>query len=236
MNKAGQTICLCMIVKNESRVIERCLASVRGLIDAWAIVDTGSVDGTQDLIRQTLHDLAGKLLERPWVNFGHNRTEALQLARGRAEYVLVIDADEELVQDPDFELPRLTADAYTAEVFYSGCTYLRRQLVRTALAWRYEGVLHEYITCEAALSEDHKLITTGPYRWLRNPIYASMLGMLLQTGLAKTWWLLFVLGVIFFVIGTEIRVRAEERLLAERFGDEFTRYKATTPAYMPFLR
>jgi protein-S-isoprenylcysteine O-methyltransferase Ste14 len=63
-----------------------------------------------------------------------------------------------------------------------------------------------------------------------------MLGMLLQTGLAKTWWLLFVLGVIFFVIGTEIRVRAEERLLAERFGDEFTRYKATTPAYMPFLR
>ena len=154
MNSAGQTICLCMIVKNESQVIERCLASVRGLIDAWAIVDTGSVDGTQALIRQTLHDLPGELLERPWVNFGHNRTEALHLARGRADYVLVIDADEELVQDPDFELPRLTADAYTAEVFYSGCTYLRRQLVRNALAWRYEGVLHEYITCEAAGSED----------------------------------------------------------------------------------
>jgi protein-S-isoprenylcysteine O-methyltransferase Ste14 len=38
------------------------------------------------------------------------------------------------------------------------------------------------------------------------------------------------------VIGTEIRVRAEEKLLATRFGEEFTRYKATTPAYFPFLR
>ncbi|MBV9582072.1 MAG: glycosyltransferase [Chloroflexi bacterium] len=143
-----------MIVKNESKVIQRCLASVRGLIDAWAIVDTGSVDGTQTLIRDALRDLPGELLERPWVNFGHNRTEALQLARGRADYVLVIDADEELVQDPGFELPELSADAYTAEVFYSGCTYLRRQLVRNALPWRYEGVLHEYITCEDARNEE----------------------------------------------------------------------------------
>ena len=104
------------------------------------------------------------------------------------------------------------------------------------LVWMATRHLDKQWRFEAALSEDHKLITTGPYRWLRNPIYASMLGMLLQTGLAKTWWPLLVAGVVFFVIGTEIRVRAEERLLAERFGDEFTRYKAATPAYMPFLR
>jgi protein-S-isoprenylcysteine O-methyltransferase Ste14 len=42
--------------------------------------------------------------------------------------------------------------------------------------------------------------------------------------------------VICFVIGTEIRVRAEEQLLASRFGEEFATYKATTPAYLPFLR
>ncbi|MBV9577242.1 MAG: glycosyl transferase, partial [Chloroflexi bacterium] len=64
MNGTGQTICLCMIVKNESKVIQRCLASVRGLIDAWAIVDTGAVDGTQTLIRDALRDLPGELLER----------------------------------------------------------------------------------------------------------------------------------------------------------------------------
>ena len=63
-----------------------------------------------------------------------------------------------------------------------------------------------------------------------------MLGMLLATGFAKTWWPLLIAGVTFFVIGTEIRVRAEEQLLATRFGDEFEKYKATTPAYLPFLR
>ena len=105
-----------------------------------------------------------------------------------------------------------------------------------ALVWLATRHLDKQWRFEAALSEDHKLITTGPYRWLRNPIYASMLGMLLQTGLAKSWWPLIVAGVILFVIGTEIRVRAEERLLAERFGEEFKRYKETTPAYLPFLR
>jgi protein-S-isoprenylcysteine O-methyltransferase Ste14 len=104
------------------------------------------------------------------------------------------------------------------------------------LVWMATRHLDKQWRFEAALSEDHKLITTGPYRWLRNPIYASMLGMLVATGFAKTWWPLVVAGVIFFMIGTEIRVRAEERLLAERFGDEFERYKARTPAYLPFLR
>ena len=104
------------------------------------------------------------------------------------------------------------------------------------LVWMAARHLDKQWRFEAALSEDHKLITTGPYRWLRNPIYASMLGMLLATGFAKTWWPLLIAGVIFFVIGTEIRVRAEERLLAARFGEEFARYKATTPAYLPFLR
>jgi len=104
------------------------------------------------------------------------------------------------------------------------------------LVWMATRHLDKQWRFEAALSEDHKLITTGPYRWLRNPIYASMLGMLLATGFAKTWWPLMIAGVIFFVIGTEIRVRAEEQLLATRFGDEFEKYKATTPAYLPFLR
>ena len=104
------------------------------------------------------------------------------------------------------------------------------------LVWMAARHLDKQWRFEAALSEDHKLITTGPYRWLRNPIYGSMLGMLLATGFAKTWWPLLVAGVIFFLIGTEIRVRAEERLLASRFGDEFEKYKATTPAYLPFMR
>jgi len=63
-----------------------------------------------------------------------------------------------------------------------------------------------------------------------------MLGMLLATSLAKTWWPLLVAGIVFFIIGTEIRVRAEDGLLAVRFGETHARYKAGTKAYIPFLR
>ena len=75
------SICLNMIVKNEAHVIERCLASARPLIDAWCIVDTGSSDGTQGKIGELMAGIPGTLHERPWKNFGHNRGEALDLAR-----------------------------------------------------------------------------------------------------------------------------------------------------------
>lgn len=104
------------------------------------------------------------------------------------------------------------------------------------LVWMAARHLDKQWRFEAALSEDHELITTGPYRWLRHPIYASMLGMLLQTGLAQAWWPMLVTGLALYVIGTEIRVRAEDGLLAGRFGDEHARYKAATKAYIPFVR
>src|SRR5277367_3008716 len=146
MSKA--TICLNMIVKDEAPVIRRCLSSVRPFIDHWVIVDTGSRDGTQDIIRDYLKDLPGELIERPWLDFAHNRSEALAAARDKAAYVLVIDADETLENDPGFAMPPLELDAYNLEVRYGGCTYLRKALVSCGLAWRYEGVLHEYICCD----------------------------------------------------------------------------------------
>lgn len=153
MNSLGQTICLNMIVKNEAPVIRRCLDSVRPVIDYWVIVDTGSTDDTQRIIREHMKDVPGELHERPWQDFAHNRSEALALARGRGDYVLVIDADEVLEISQGFELPPLVADSYNIQVLYGGCSYLRRQLVRNSLPWRYEGVLHEYITCEQARTE-----------------------------------------------------------------------------------
>jgi protein-S-isoprenylcysteine O-methyltransferase Ste14 len=105
-----------------------------------------------------------------------------------------------------------------------------------ALGWAAARHLGKQWRFEAALSEDHELVQTGPYRWLRHPIYASMLGMLLATGFAKTWWPMFVAGVIFFLAGTEIRVRAEDRLLAGRFQESFTAYRSRVRAYIPFIR
>jgi protein-S-isoprenylcysteine O-methyltransferase Ste14 len=104
-----------------------------------------------------------------------------------------------------------------------------------ALAWAATRHLGKQWRYEAALSEDHELIQTGPYRWVRHPIYASMLGMLLATGASWTWWPMFVAALIVFLAGTEIRVRAEDRLLAERFQDSFIAYRSRVRAYIPLV-
>jgi protein-S-isoprenylcysteine O-methyltransferase Ste14 len=105
-----------------------------------------------------------------------------------------------------------------------------------ALGWAAAHQLGKQWRFKAAVSEDHELIQTGPYRWLRHPIYTSMLGMLLTTQAAWTWWPMAIASVIAFVAGTEIRVRAEERLLAERFKDSYAAYRSRTSAFIPFLR
>ncbi|MFB6841936.1 glycosyltransferase [Streptomyces sp. NPDC056361] len=138
------SICLCMIVKNEAAVIERCLASVRGLVDTWVISDTGSTDGTQELIRGALAGIPGELREDPWVNFGHNRSLNIAHARGRADYLLLLDADHVLRQEGPLAP---TADAYM--IRHEGTLEYRiKRLVRGDLPWRYEGVTHEYLTAD----------------------------------------------------------------------------------------
>ncbi|MCA3185482.1 MAG: glycosyltransferase family 2 protein [Cupriavidus sp.] len=147
-------ICLNMIVKDEAPVIERCLASVKPWIDHWVIVDTGSGDGTQDVIRRYMADLPGTLHERPWRNFGHNRNEAMALAResmsGADDYLLCIDADETLRMASGFRWPDLRADGYQFRCELDGWQYLRNALVRARQPWRWEGVLHEFLTQDTA--------------------------------------------------------------------------------------
>lgn len=95
-DKPKATICLTMIVKNEAHCIERCLNSVKNKISYWVICDTGSTDGTQDIIKRVLDGIPGELHQREWVGFGPNRTEAHTLAKGKAQWHMVIDADETL--------------------------------------------------------------------------------------------------------------------------------------------
>src|ERR1700683_2093353 len=105
------SLCLCMIVKNESGVIERALHSIMPYIDYWVICDTGSTDQTQQIIIQTLAGIPGELHHVPWVNFGHNRTVALQIARKKADYMLIMDADMIANVYGDFK-NNLTCDMY----------------------------------------------------------------------------------------------------------------------------
>jgi glycosyltransferase involved in cell wall biosynthesis len=147
----NQRVILNMIVKNEAHVIERCLASVRPMITHWCIVDTGSTDGTQDVIRRALADLPGELHERPWKDFGYNRSEALELGRAlvadpEQDYFFIIDADETLVYDCEgWQRPVLTEICYRLAVEFGDQLYGRNCLVSASKPWRYTGVLHEYI-------------------------------------------------------------------------------------------
>jgi GR25 family glycosyltransferase involved in LPS biosynthesis/tetratricopeptide (TPR) repeat protein len=140
------TICLNMIVRNEAHVIDEGLDSIVPFIDYWVIVDTGSDDGTQDLVRRFFAErgVPGELHERPWVDFGVNRTQALDLAAGKADYTWVFDADDVVVGWPNLE--HLTADAYELRIG-SDVTYWRAQLFRSRLRWVYEGRVHEYSRC-----------------------------------------------------------------------------------------
>jgi tetratricopeptide (TPR) repeat protein len=146
------SICLNIIVKNETPVIARCLASVLPFVDTWVIVDTGSTDGTQAMIRELARSKPGELHQRPWVSFDHNRNEALELTRGKADYVLFIDADETLRTPASFHFPALDDDGYYISCEYAGTTYGRCVLVSASLPWRWEGVVHEYLTCDRPLT------------------------------------------------------------------------------------
>ncbi|MBS0625425.1 MAG: glycosyltransferase [Verrucomicrobia bacterium] len=146
MNK----ICLNMIVRNESPVIRRCLESLKKVIDSWVIVDTGSTDGTQEIVLEALKGVPGELFERPWVDFSHNRNEAIALGKGRGDYLLLIDADERLEFSQPFP-PPLDKDLYLITIRRAhhgerAATVHRNFLINTKVDWRYRGVLHEEIT------------------------------------------------------------------------------------------
>ena len=155
-----KTIGLCMVVKNEASVILRCLASVRSLIDYALIVDTGSTDGTQSLIKKYLEEqrLAGAVIAEPWRDFAYNRSFALAKLRERTDidYALVLDADDVLVLSAGFDAPRfktgLDKDFYHVEIHLgsgnaAGTTRLwRPQILNNRVEFSYKGVLYEFVT------------------------------------------------------------------------------------------
>lgn len=144
--KKKTTICLNMIVKNEAKVIKRCLASVKGMIDYWVISDTGSTDGTQEIIREFLYDVPGELMERPWVDFAYNRNEVLYRSKNKGDFLLFIDGDEWLQFSDSFVMPNFEKDCYVASVRVSnGSIYQRVLLINNRIPWEWKGVVHEDI-------------------------------------------------------------------------------------------
>lgn len=149
------TICLCMIVKNEAHVIARALRSVKPYIDYWVIADTGSTDNTKEIIEKEMAGVPGELLDIPFKNYGYNRSEVFKVADTKADYMLVLDADDEFICKGT--MPQLTADSYkmNIELGEGGlCTYRQHRLFSTRLNWRYRGAVHEYPTASVPWKTD----------------------------------------------------------------------------------
>jgi protein-S-isoprenylcysteine O-methyltransferase Ste14 len=109
-------------------------------------------------------------------------------------------------------------------------------LLGALLSWAATPALGRHWRVQAGLSADHELVTSGPYRFVRHPIYASMLCVFIGTGIQVAPWWLFALAAVVFVAGTEIRVHIEDGLLAGRFGEESLSYRRRVRAYIPFVR
>lgn len=144
-------ICLNMIVKNEVKVLPRLIRSVKDYIDYYVIVDTGSSDDTIALIKREMaaYGIEGEVHERPWVNFGVNRQQALELAvaANKADYLLFIDADEELVtSDPNFYEKLESGVSYELEKHQGELRYAVHHLVNVRAGhYRWEGPVHNYL-------------------------------------------------------------------------------------------
>ena len=140
-----KTITLCMIVKNESHIILECLNSVYKYLDYWVICDTGSTDNTKEIIKKFFEEkgIPGELHDHEWKGFGHNRTLAFDAAKGKADYALVIDADDYI--EGNLPLTNIKdADAYTIKMGRVDFSWWRTQIFKLDLDWHYVGVLHEY--------------------------------------------------------------------------------------------
>jgi hypothetical protein len=148
MKIRDKTICLNMIVKNESHIIVETLDHLHKIFDFdyWVISDTGSTDNTQGIIKDFFKEkgVPGELIENEWKWFGESRTDALNAAYNKTDYLLIFDADDKIhgrLILPD----SLTADSYHLK-FKSNITYFRPLLISNRKKWKFKGVIHEVLS------------------------------------------------------------------------------------------
>lgn len=150
-------ICLNMIVKDEARILERCLASVAPWINHYVIADTGSRDGTPDLVTRFFkeRDVPGEVVHLPFENFEQARNGALEAARASKDefdYILLTDADMELVVEDDAFRDQLKEPAHLVRQV-AGIEYDNIRFVSRHLDARYVGVTHEFLDTRGCSGE-----------------------------------------------------------------------------------
>ena len=139
-----KSICLNMIVKNESKIIIETLNNLCKYFtfSYWVICDTGSQDNTKELIQEYFDTkgISGEIIEHEWKDFAHNRTLAMDAAYDKSDYLLMADADDRVYKN--LELPPLMKDKYSLR-FGKEFTYYRPILLSNRRRWKYIGIVHE---------------------------------------------------------------------------------------------
>ena len=144
-SKKGK-LCLSMIVKNESKIIERLICSVLPIIDSYCICDTGSTDNTIEIIQRYMEEAGkpGEVIQEPFKNFGYNRTYALNAAEQWGEYALLLDADMILNIGHEFQKESLVSNGYNVKQIASTMEYYNLRIVKTGIGAKCVGPTHEY--------------------------------------------------------------------------------------------
>ena len=147
-----------MIVKNEHHVILRCLNSVAPIIDYWVIVDTGSTDGTQEIVKNFFDEkgIPGQVIEIEWKDFSTSRNVALKEIEKHTDFGIWIDADEELILQPGFSKDDLLSDtdSISLKTVYGKVDYTRKNIWRSNRGFYWDGPIHELLSSKTEQSGD----------------------------------------------------------------------------------
>jgi glycosyltransferase involved in cell wall biosynthesis len=147
MNKNRPTIVFATMCKNEEHCILETLKSVTPYIDYWIVCDTGSTDKTIELVKNFFAEkgIPGELHEDSWVGFDHNKTLMMSRAKGKAEYIMHLDADDQLVGELKFSLAEVGKDAYFIPVKRGTAEWKALIFFKGNYTWKFCGVAHTTI-------------------------------------------------------------------------------------------
>jgi tetratricopeptide (TPR) repeat protein len=146
---------LLLMIKNESRIVRRAIASALPVVDAVCVCDTGSTDNTVELLTTHFPTLPvpAKLYTHTWTNFGVNRSLSFTAAQDfcaslgwnpATTYALALDADMELKVTPSFQKQALNKKGYSLIQKAGTLHYTNMRLMCLDQGWRCLGATHEY--------------------------------------------------------------------------------------------